>query len=327
MKSKIIIAAASVSITIVAQSFIINIPNAKKLIEELRPKLSEYHIYLGNPSDLTPTKEFLKYELASTLFTDYAEKSRLIKVPAGTKLEITNNGLPQFPDGTILVKTFYYWNDKRDTTKGKRIIETRILLKANNEWQAGTYVWNIEQTEAVLTAGGMKANVSWLDEKGTSKEIAYKVPSVKQCGSCHNSNNRLNPVGFKVQNLNINVPVNNTQINQLKYFSDKGITNKITPSSFATLPAWNNNAYSLEQRVRAYLEVNCAHCHNENGFCAASGFRPGFENSLSETKIPKKGNKILKFLKSGRMPLLGTTVIHQEAVQLIEEYLKSVKQR
>ena len=95
----------------------------------LLPRISDYKIFAGNPVALTPGNGFQLYELATGLFTDHAEKQRLIKVPAGKKIVAVSDGLPQFPDSTILVKTFYYFNDKRDTLKGKRLIETRLLVK------------------------------------------------------------------------------------------------------------------------------------------------------------------------------------------------------
>jgi hypothetical protein len=122
----------------------------------LLPKLSDYNIFTGDPAALTPGNRFHLYELATGLFTDYAEKQRLIKVPANQTIMAVNDGLPQFPDGTLLVKTFYYFNDKRNASKGKRIIETRILIKNNGQWVAGTYVWNKEQSDAVLLTGGQK---------------------------------------------------------------------------------------------------------------------------------------------------------------------------
>src|ERR1044072_1103682 len=119
-----------------------NCASAAEYGTTLMPRLSDYKIFAGDPAALIPGNGFQLYELATGLFTDYAEKQRLIKLPAGKTMLAVNEGLPQFPDSTILVKTFYYFNDKREPSKGKRLIETRLLVKDNGQWTAGTYVWN-----------------------------------------------------------------------------------------------------------------------------------------------------------------------------------------
>ncbi|GGB03293.1 hypothetical protein [Puia dinghuensis] len=279
----------------------------------LMPRLSAYH--------LDADAEFIKYEVATPLFSDYAEKERLIKLPKGSTLTVTGDGLPVFPDGAILVKTFFYWRDKRDTTRGKQLIETRLLIRSAGGWQAGTYVWNKEQNEAFLTNTGQKADISWIDATGSSRIIHYRVPTSSQCATCHKSNDGIIPIGFKIRNLNIPVTRNGRSVNQLTWFAERGILHPINPSSYPTLPAWNDTAQPTEQRARAWLDVNCAHCHNESGFCSKSDFRPAYENTLSQTHIPDKKKRILSFLRSGRMPLLGTTVVHKEGLELIENYL------
>ena len=97
--------------------------------EGFLPVLSGYNLYEGNLMNLTPAKGAELYELTSHLFVDYAEKQRLIKLPAGTKMTFKGNGLPDFPDGTILVKTFYWYKDKKNPSIGRNIIETRLLIK------------------------------------------------------------------------------------------------------------------------------------------------------------------------------------------------------
>ncbi|HEY0667357.1 MAG TPA: hypothetical protein VGD22_04220, partial [Sphingobacteriaceae bacterium] len=82
------------------------------------PKLSDYKIFQGSPANLIPANDYKLYELSSQLFTDYAEKQRLIKVPGTAQITATGDGLPHFPDGTIMVKTFYYYLDKRTQNKG-----------------------------------------------------------------------------------------------------------------------------------------------------------------------------------------------------------------
>jgi len=288
----------------------------------LLPKLSDYPIFMGNPQALVPGNGFQLYELATGLFTDYAEKQRLIKVPPGTTISAVNDGLPQFPDGAILVKTFYYFNDKRVPSKGKRLIETRLLIKNNNQWVAGTYVWNKEQTDAALAASSSTTPVNWIDEKGAARKISYRIPGARDCASCHNANNTLMPVGLKVRNLNISVVRNGSPINQLLYLHQAGVMNEVSPQQFSTLPAWQNEKYSLQDRVRAYLDVNCAHCHNYQGSCARSVVRFAWEIPLAATRITEKNNRIVNLMAKGRMPRIGTTVVDSAALALIKQYFQ-----
>ena len=61
-----------------------------------------YNIFKGKASDLIPDRGFMPYELSTTLFSDYAEKQRLIKLPAGSSLKAANNALPEFPEVTSI---------------------------------------------------------------------------------------------------------------------------------------------------------------------------------------------------------------------------------
>ncbi|OQP46103.1 hypothetical protein A4D02_32420 [Niastella koreensis] len=288
----------------------------------LLPKLSDYNIFSGNPQALIPGNGFQLYELATGLFTDYTEKQRLIKVPAGTAITAVNDGLPQFPNGTILVKTFYYFNDKRAPAKGKRLIETRLLIKNNNQWVAGTYVWNPEQTGATLATSGSNTPVSWIDEKATTRKISYRIPGTRDCASCHNANNTLMPIGLKVRNLNIPVVRNGHPINQLQYLHEAGVMNDVNPQQCSTLPVWQNEKYSIQDRVRAYLDVNCAHCHSDAGSCARSVVRFAWDMPLDATRITEKRNRIVSLMARGRMPRTGTTVVDSAALALIKQYFQ-----
>lgn len=316
---------------VIAVTMMIQISSCKKddLLDstnniEMSPKLTDYNIFQGNQSDLVPTSEFKLYEISTQLFSDYAEKQRLIKVPTGNALTATNDGLPNFPDGTMLVKTFYYFNDKRDSSKGKKIIETRLLIKSNSKWNVGTYIWNNEQTEAYLSTTGLNKTVNWINETGTGKVISYHVPNNRECATCHNSSAAIIPIGPKIRNLNIDVVRSSATVNQLSYFQSIGILNSMTPSSFTQLPNSHNTSLPIADRARAYLDVNCAHCHSNNGTASGTGLYFGFELPLGETKITDKKNQIKTMMSAGDMPRLGTTIIDEESLSLIKGYIESL---
>ena len=292
---------------------------------DLLPKLSEYAIFQGNPADLISNDEYKLYELSSQLFTDYAEKQRLIKVPQGSRLSAIDNALLDFPEGTTLVKTFFYYHDKGDLSKGKHLIETRLLIKLNTTWIAGTYVWNDNQTEATLVTSGLNKTINWIDAEGNGNVISYRIPSKTECATCHNSNNSIIPIGPKARALNYKVQRDNSLQNQLAYLSNAGILNPVSHTSFGSLPNYNDSTFSLEERARAYLEMNCAHCHSDNGFASDQRLRLDYGKDLHESNLMSMKDNIIRKMESGEMPKIGTTLIDKEGLELIKNFIDSLK--
>jgi uncharacterized repeat protein (TIGR03806 family) len=292
---------------------------------EVYTKLSEYTIFQGALSNLEPTADFKVYELSTELFSDYAEKQRLIKIPEGNTLSSRNDGLPDFPEGTILVKTFYYFNDKRDHTKGKKIIETRLLIKKDSLWNVATYIWNEAQDDAFLITTGLDRTVNWINAKGEGKVIAYHIPSHRECTSCHYTSNATFPIGPKLRNLNKEVLRNGIAVNQLTHLYNEEILNEIDPSSVSELPAWyDGSKYTVAQRARAYLDINCAHCHNPLGMAADNGLNLNYETDLNGTGITDNKSRIIEKMETLEMPFIGTTMIDNEGLELIKEYMESL---
>ncbi|WP_299158373.1 hypothetical protein [uncultured Tenacibaculum sp.] len=289
-------------------------------------KLSDYNIYQGNIVDLTPTTDYHLIELSSSLFVNYAEKQRLVKLPAGGKITKIDNGIPNFPNGTILVKTFYYYKDKRKPSLGKKVIETRLLIKKTDMWNVATYVWNDAQTEAVLNLNGVSKNISWIDANGTTKTVKYQVPTEQNCTTCHQKTSTVEPLGPTLTNMNIEVIRNSTAINQLQHFQNAGLMDNFNHAQIPTLPNYLNPSYSIAERGRAYFEMNCAHCHNPAGFpkAAKKGYDFRYTTPLSQTRIPSKKGKINSVIASGEMPWIGTTTLDIEGYDVVKQYLNSL---
>ncbi len=288
--------------------------------------LSAYSIFEGTPADLIPANDFHLLELSSILFTDYAHKQRLVKVPAGTQMTRMNDGVIDYPDGTILTKTFFYQNDARDTSLGKRIIETRLLIKESGIWNIATYLWNQEQTDATLALNGIDTQVSWITADGSSQSTLYYVPSQNECMTCHQSNSTMTPIGPNLRNLNRMVERNGASLNQLTHLQAVGVLNNFEVSQVAQMVDYNDASASLSQRGRAYLDMNCAHCHNPNGWEGATEreFDFRYETPLSQSGILFEEDKIINALLDREMPFIGTTMLDQEGVNLIMEYIDSL---
>ncbi|SRX54233.1 fibronectin type III domain-containing protein [Aequorivita sp. CIP111184] len=292
------------------------------------PLLSEMGVFDGNLSDLNPSDGVQLYEIHSTLFTDYAHKQRLIRLPNGKSMRYNNTDLlPAFPDNTLISKTFYYNLDERDPSLGNKIIETRIQLKVNGEWIVGDYIWNASQTEATLRETGSTEAISFIDANGNTQNVNYQIPSKQDCFTCHNNNTTTSPIGLKLRNLNF-IPSYTNQ-NQLNYFGGLGLLQGVNSGNTSVLPNWEDENLLIEDRARAYMDVNCAHCHQPRG-SVPPGFMLDFrlETAFPDTGIyANRGEIIARFqstLPTYRMPQLGRTVIHGEALQMLNEYIDSL---
>lgn len=283
-------------------------------------KLSALRLFAGPMSLLTPAEGLEVLELSATLFTDHAEKQRLIRLPKGTKLVVKDNGLPLFPEGTLLAKTFYYplANSKR------QLIETRVLLLKNSKWNAVTYQWNREQTEAFLITQGATVTVNLAD----NTVINYQIPSATACTSCHRAGDVLLPIGPKMRNLNRMVILDGKQHNQLDVLQTKGLLNNTTASPKITaLPNYNDTGIPLEQRARAYMDLNCAHCHNPGGMAGNQTLKLDYAVPFGKSGIAiNKLNIIYRMETKGdfHMPKLGTTVTDTAGLTLVKNYIKSL---
>lgn len=296
---------------------------APAVIPQLLNNLSELNIFSGTLEDLTPSIYAFEYDLTTPLFTDYSHKQRLIALPSGETMQYVDNGLPAFPDNTVIAKTFYYFNDERDETLGKRIMETRVLIKQSGAWVTGNYKWNAAQTEATLDTDGSVVAYSYVDNSGDTKNLNYQIPSNTDCFQCHSNNEQILPLGPKLRSMHFN--------NQLQDFIDNNYLSNLTdPSIVSVLPDWTNrDDYSLMERTRAYFDVNCAHCHQPGGTCdllSSLDFR--YETPFDNTDIYTFRYTILartqNYLNGYSMPYIGTTIIHDEGYDLIEQFVDSL---
>lgn len=308
--------------------------------------LSDYNFFEGEMFNLNPVYGVILYEPINSLFTDYAHKKRFVWMPQNTSASYVNDySVLDFPLGTILIKNFYYDNVQPSNTT--RIIETRLMLNTSNGWQFANYVWNEQQTEAYLDMEGSYLPIEWM-ENGISKTTNYRVPSASECFTCHKAALVSSPIGLKPQNINKNLVYSDGVKNQLQKLIEVGYLENTIPTTINTVVKWDDESQPLSLRMRSYVDINCAHCHFDYGHCNYRPMRFPFYQSEDETNlgvcvepeelfdglnyIVSPGNisrsmlyfRISTTLAQRRMPLLGRSIVHEEAIEMVEEWINSL---
>jgi len=318
-----------------------------------KPKLSDYGFFKGKMSDHIPTDGVVPYDVSAQLFSDYALKSRFVVLPDGQQISYQSDGTFDFPEGTILVKTFYYPADFRNPNENIRLIETRLLINTPEGWLGFPYVWNEAQTEAVLEIAGHRTAASFIDKNGGLSTFEYSVPNFNQCKGCHVNQNKMIPIGPKVRLLNHDYDYLDGKMNQLKKWSMlemiKGLPN------LATLPHTpdydNLNDGSVAERARAWIDINCAHCHRLGAPGETSGLFLNVEEinptrlgvhkppvaagrgagNLKHTIVPGHPEKSIMVYRMESvdpgimMPELGRKLVHNEGVELVKAWIRGMK--
>ena len=341
--------------------------------------LSQWQILSISGGSLELADAVVPYELNTPLFTDYASKLRTLWIPEGKQATVVDGEI-QYPVGTIISKTFYYPIASGSVLKASegeetlfspdnglpmdkvKLIETRLLVHQDDGWVALPYVWNEQQTDAVLEWAGDSMQLtlsgieSSIDDATKETPFTYIIPDANQCAGCHaeeDSRQAVKPLGPKIRHLNRNFTYATGEDNQLSYLTKAGLLTGLDNVASAPQNAlWPNGRpdETLAHRARSYLDANCSHCHNPNGAARTSGLFLTMDTPLDATfglcKRPIAAGKgagnrpvdilpghadqsILTYrmetLEPGEMmPELGRSLSHAKGVELVSQWINQM---
>jgi putative heme-binding domain-containing protein len=264
----------------------------------------------------------------------------------------------QFPKDAVLVKTIapafaHRTHDVR--------VETQILHFDGEDWRAYTYAWREDQSDADLVpAEGAEKDYSF-GLRGEVHKESWSFAGRNQCLTCHSAWSEY-AMAFTVPQLNNSRIGAEGDITQLPAFSAAGLIvrrgekdeplppyEEETAKKERFLADIDSAAYSLDERVRSYLHVNCSHCHRFGGgggqvVFEMDAWKPLKETGLVDTK-PKQGDfgiadarliasgdpfrsvLLYRMAKSnhGRMPRLGSDKPHPFALDMVAKWIHGLK--
>jgi uncharacterized repeat protein (TIGR03806 family) len=326
--------------------------------------LTEYGLFdKVTKDDLDPKSSGIPYDLNTPLFTDYAEKERVIFLPEGTSMEYDSENEFNFPVGAIIAKTFSLPKHFSDANGvfGKRI-ETRLLINQPKGWFAVSYVWNKDDTEANIAYAGENVPVNYEDSMGKKKSFTYAVPSRNQCAACHQAyegrSQSIVPIGIRARHLNktyaYKTPDGIHEQNQLDYMESKGALDGKPYWGVPKLVDAMNSKESINDRARAYLDINCAHCHRDEaagginsklilthnerdlsrlGVCKTPGSAGKGAAGLRYDIVPGKPEESILYHRVATtdpgaiMPQIGRATAHKEGVELLYKWIDSMDKK
>jgi uncharacterized repeat protein (TIGR03806 family) len=311
-------------------------------------KLSSYGLFVNFEQPFDVVEPGLAYELNSELFTDYANKYRFLILPQGKVIKYVESEVLDLPVGTVLVKVFALPEIAGNKNSAEdKLIEVRLLSHTESGWLASVYIWHEELKDGFWSLAGKTQEFEMLTPEGMVSSN-YKVPSHGQCKTCHNINGDLFPLGPKARNLNLDLSSLDEEKNQLLSWQQQGLLQGLPElAQVPFMPSWQDENYSLQARAKAYLDINCAHCHRKEGSASLSGmsveywrenlsYAHGVCNSAHgwrgggfdiwpgdslNSAIPQR---MSLSAPADRMPPLGRSLVDVEAVELIRQWIDSL---
>ncbi len=283
----------------------------------------------------------IPYDVVSPGWADGAQAERFIAVPDDLQIAFTGQRGWNFPDRSVLVQTLFLAERQTDPQQNRRL-ETRVLLKQQDEWQGYSYLWNENQTDAVLV-GSSGTDITLANDQ------TWRVPARSECMSCHARAAKF-VLGLSELQMNRDFDYSGTSDNQLRTLAHIGLLTGYKPPSDENHPRLVNPAdttTSLTDRAKSYLQTNCACCHVAAGGGNArmelefntkladmrivGEFAQHATFGLANPRIIAPGNPAESVLLArlsrrgaGQMPPLVTHRVDESAVALFREWISSL---
>jgi uncharacterized repeat protein (TIGR03806 family) len=306
---------------------------------------------------MAPAPGVIPYEVNSPLWSDHAVKQRYIALPGDGKIDYSPTDAWKFPEGTVLVKTFSMEMTSGVPQSAHRL-ETRLLHFEEGQWRFYTYIWNEAQTDAVLLgeeSRDVELHIADPAAPGKVRTQTWHFPSRAECTVCHNQAPGFT-LGLSTAQLNRVIDYGGVKDNQLRVYDHlklfaQPIANAYKPPSpdapapkLLALPDPRDVSQPVADRARSYLQANCSHCHRFWGGGNAA-FNALYTTPLKDARmvdvVPEKGDLgiadarliapghpersiILARISrtgTGRMPQLASSVVDEQAVSLLQEWI------
>ena len=223
---------------------------------------------------LQPAPGLVPYEVIAPQWMNGARARRWIALPEDRRITFHPDADWRFPPGTVLVQQVDWMKDTRRPEQTSRL-ETRVLVAQDDGGFYGlNYRWDAAGRDATLVENDdERATLDRLDEKGARTRVLWAHSSTESCSQCH-SQGAGHVLGLKTRQLNRPVAgPDGAPRNQLEEWARRGMLD-VSPGAdparnLRRHAAIEDPAAAPEAKVRAYLDANCAHCHNSAPIPAA----------------------------------------------------------
>ncbi len=230
--------------------------------------LSETNFF-ADLATLTPNPGAVPYDINLRFWSDHADKTRwfLINDPED-QVAFDADAAWTLPTGMVWAKHFDIELTRGDPTTSRRL-ETRFIVKTDEHLYGLSYRWEnitngLPQREAFLVpTEGSNLDIPIL-ENGTALTQSWRFPARSSCITCHNVNSR-GALSFRTRQLNRIGNLAGTSGNFLDLLDNAGFFENYTPGPHPRFVSPEEEQYSLTERMRSYLAVNCAYCHFDGG--------------------------------------------------------------
>ncbi|QDU26457.1 Soluble aldose sugar dehydrogenase YliI precursor [Anatilimnocola aggregata] len=317
----------------------------------------------------------LPFSINAEQWSDYAVAQRYLALPEKTSIGLHSRAMlipgkqgsriMDFPAETVLTKTLSLDLIQGDPASRRRI-ETQVLHFDGIDWRGYSYEWNEQQTDAVLVAAEGKSRTWHVEDAqapGGKRVQNWLFASRMDCIRCHNPWSE-HTLAFNIAQLNRSHDFGSVTDNQIRTLKHIGVLVDVTdppdpkdptaqdggpkpPEQLPRLADLRDGSANLDLRARAYLHVNCSHCHRFNGGGSAHIY---LQHDLPLTKIkaldlrpiqgtfgirdarilasadPYRSVLLFRLAKSGpgHMPHLGSKLVDHQGVSLIHDWIASL---